>query len=193
MSVLTTAPAGPPAAEVRGKKGGVGRSNNQAAEAVSDYWRRGSGTELIRRRRASALSLLSVGALGAVAAYQTGVIKHLPDPPGPFDSDAVDASGEAYVMGQAPDAAFGVLNAAMTLALVAAGGKDRVQSKPWLPLALGLKAAMDAGYALYLTAEQASKHRRTFCFFCMTSAAASLATFTQVLPDARTALAAVRR
>jgi uncharacterized membrane protein len=193
MTVLSTAPAGPPAKEVRGKKGGIGRSSTPAAEAVSDFWRRGSGPELMRRRRASALTLLGIGALGAVAAYQTGVVKHLPDPPGPFDSDSVDASGEAYAMGQAPDAAFGVLNAAMTLALVAAGGKDRAQHKPWLPLALGAKAAMDAAYALYLTAEQASKHRRTFCFFCMTAAASSVATFTQVLPDAKAALAAVRR
>jgi uncharacterized membrane protein len=193
VNMLSTAPAGPPAADVRGKKGGIGRPNSPAAEAVSDFWRRGSGHELMRRRRASALSLLSVAALGAVAAYQTGVIKHLPDPPGPFDSDAVDASGEAYVMGQAPDAAFGVLNAAMTLALVAAGGRDRVQNKPWLPLALGVKAGMDAAYALYLTAEQASKHRMTFCFFCMTSAASSIATFSQVLPDAKAALAAVRK
>jgi hypothetical protein len=70
-------------------------------------------------------------------------------------------------MGQAPDVAFGVLNAATTLALVAAGGRDRVQNMPWLPLALGRKAGMDAAYALYLTAEQASKHRKTFCFFCI--------------------------
>jgi uncharacterized membrane protein len=193
MAVLSTAPAGPPARKVRGKQGGIGRSSSPAAEAVSDFWRRGSGPELMRRRRASGLSLLGIGALGAVAAYQTGVVKHLPDPPGPFNSDAVDASGEAYVMGHAPDAAFGVLNAAMTLALATAGGKERVERKPWLPLLLGAKAAMDAAYALSLTAEQASRHRRTFCFFCMTAAGSSLATFTQVLPDAKAALAAVRR
>jgi hypothetical protein len=34
------------------------------------------------------------------------------------------------VTGQAPEAASGVLNAAMTLALVAAGGRDPVQNKP---------------------------------------------------------------
>jgi uncharacterized membrane protein len=97
------------------------------------------------------------------------------------------------VLGEAPDAALGVLNAAITLALVAAGGKDRVRHKPWLPLALGAKATVDAAYALYLTAEQASKHRRTFCFLCMTAAASSVATFTQVLPEAKAALAAARR
>jgi hypothetical protein len=37
MSVLSTGPAGPPAAAVRGKKGGVGRTSSQAAEAVSDF------------------------------------------------------------------------------------------------------------------------------------------------------------
>jgi uncharacterized membrane protein len=51
---------------------------------------------------------------------------------------------------------------------------------------------MDAAYAQYLTSEQASKHRKTFCFFCMTSAASSIATFTQVLPEAKAALAAMR-
>jgi hypothetical protein len=68
MRVLSTAPAGPAAAHVRGKKDGIGPTSTPAAEAVSDFWRRGSGEELMRRRRASALSLLSVGALGAVAA-----------------------------------------------------------------------------------------------------------------------------
>jgi hypothetical protein len=37
-------------AEVRGKKGGVGRTSSQAAEAVSDFRRRGSGQELMCRR-----------------------------------------------------------------------------------------------------------------------------------------------
>jgi hypothetical protein len=42
---------------------------------------------------ASPHSLASIGALGAVATYQNGLIRHLPEPPLPLlDADAVDAS-----------------------------------------------------------------------------------------------------
>jgi hypothetical protein len=70
--------AGPPAREVRGRPGGIGRSTSPAAEQVSDNLRRHSGGFLDQRRRISALALAGVGSLGVVAAYQTGVIRHVP-------------------------------------------------------------------------------------------------------------------
>lgn len=53
---------------------------------------------MTRRRAIIGLSMLggSIGQL--VTLYQTGIVSHLPDPPGQklFDADRVDASNYAY-------------------------------------------------------------------------------------------------
>jgi hypothetical protein len=51
----------------------------------------------------------------------------------------------------------------------------------------GAKAAADAAFALLLTVEQGTKHRR-LCSWCLLSAAAGLAVVPQTLPEARAAL-----
>lgn len=147
---------------------------------------------LDRRRRTAALSLVAAGAMGAVAAYQNGVIRRLREPPLPFfDADKVDASGEAYEMLRTPDASLGLLSYAATLALAGAGSKDRFRDTPMVPIALAGKVVLDAIGGLYLTAEQASKHRK-FCSWCLTASIASLAMVPQVLPEARLALRRLR-
>lgn len=77
------------------------------------------------------------------------------------------------------------------------GAEDRVRRleeriRPWVSLALAAKVAVDALGGLYLTLEQASKHRR-FCFYCLVAAGASLASVPYVLPEARSAWRSVRR
>ena len=194
MSDLKTRrrPAGPPAASVRPSPGGIGRSSSPAAEAVSDAVRRGASPELDRRRRIGALALGAISAFVPVAAYQAGVLRHLPDPPLRWlDSDAVDASGEAYNRYKTPDAALGIASYAVTLALAAMGPADRATSKPWLPLALAAKVAFDAAGAAYLTAEQLTKHKRV-CTYCTTASALTLAMVPPVLPEARSAWRAWR-
>ena len=59
----------------------------------------------MRRRRAQVGLNLACAAIGGiVAAYQTGLIWRLPDPPvGPFDSERVDASDYAYKRLDTPD------------------------------------------------------------------------------------------
>ena len=102
-------PAGPPAADARGRSGGVGRASSAAAEEVSDDLRRRAGGLLDRRRRTAGLSLLAAGAMGAVAAYQNGLVRRLPEPPVPlFGAEKVDASGEAYELLRTPDASLGL-------------------------------------------------------------------------------------
>ena len=186
-------PVGPRAADVRGRSGGVGRPTSAAAEAVSDDLRRGAGELLARRRRIAGLSLASIGALGAVAAYQNGLLRHLPEPPLPgLDADAVDASGEAYQALKAPDAALGIASSAVTLVLAGMGDRHRATQRPWVPLALLGKVILDAAGGAFLTAEQASRHRR-FCSWCLTAAAASVAMVPQAVPEARAAASALRR
>jgi hypothetical protein len=189
---MSTERAGPPARQVRGRSGGIGRATSPAAEAVSDDLRRGVGELLDRRRRIAGLSLLSIGALGAVAGYQNGLLRHLPEPPLPlFDADSVDASGEAYQELKTPDASLGILSSAITLVLAGTGDRHRATERPWLPLALAAKVGLDAAGGLFLTVEQGTKHRR-FCSWCLTAAIAYLASVPQVIPEARVALGALR-
>lgn len=185
-------PSGPPAASVRGRAGGVGRSTSDAAEAVSDALRRQAGPHLDRRRRVAALTLGAMGSMGMVAAYQFGLLRGLPEPPLPFlDADRVDASGEAYRYLNTPDAGLGLLSYAATLVLVGMGGRRRAGAQPWVPLALGAKVVADAAFGAWLGLEQATKHRR-FCSWCLLAAGASLAAVPQALPEAVEAWSSLR-
>lgn len=184
--------AGPPASEVGGRPGGIGRSASPEGERVSDDLRRHSGDLLDRRRRVAALSLVASAAMGAVAAYQNGLIRRPPEPPvGIFDAEAVDASGEAYALLRTPDAALGLVSYGVTLALAGMGSSRRHHDRPVVPLLMAAKVAFDAAGGLYLTAEQASKHRK-FCSWCLAASVASVAMVPQVLPEARLAIARLR-
>jgi hypothetical protein len=153
-------PAGPPAASVRPRPGGVGRSSSPTAERVSDDLRRGTGSFLEQRRRIAGQTSLASAAVGVVGLYQFGLIRRVPEPSLPFlGADAVDASGEAYQELRTPDAALGLLGVGVTLVLAGMGDRDRARTTPWLPLALAAKTAGDAGAGLYLLAEQLTKHR----------------------------------
>jgi hypothetical protein len=184
--------AGPPAGEVRGRPGGIGRSTSPAAEQVSDDLRRHSGGFLDQRRRISALALAGVGSLGVVAAYQTGVIRHVPEPPlGRLDADVVDASGAAYRLLNTSDAALGMASYAVTLALAAMGDADRTTKRPWIPVLLGAKVLMDAVSGAFLAAEQGTKHGK-FCSWCLASAASGVAMVPLAVPEARVAIRRLR-
>lgn len=181
-------PAGPAAAEARGRPGGVGRDPSPLAERMSDDLRRHAGGLLGRRRRIAALSLLSAGAMGVVAAYQNGLVPNLPEPPSPiFNARRADAAGEAYALLHVPDAALGLISYGITLALAGMGSEDRHRTTPWVPLALAGKVAADAVGGMYLTAEQATKHHK-FCSWCLAASVASIAMVTQVVPETRLAL-----
>ena len=180
--------ATPAASAVTPSDRGIGRSSSPTAARVSEDLRTGTGVFLSRRRRVAALSLLASAAMGVLAAYQNGLIRHLPEPPLPLlDADRVDASAEAYEPLKTPDAALGLASYALTLALAGAGTASRAEQRPWLPLTMAAKVAADALGGLYLTAEQASKHRR-FCAWCLAATATSVAMVPQVLPEARAAL-----
>jgi len=170
----------------------IGRKSSPAAERVSRELRSGGSEALTQRRRIVALSLAASASMGLITLYQMGIIDHLPEPPlGPLDADGVDASGEAYALFKTPDAALGLASYAVTLALAAAGGADRAETRPLLPLALAAKVAFDALWAAVLTAEQGSKHRK-FCSWCLLGAVATFATVPAVVPETRRAWAALR-
>lgn len=191
MARTRARPAGPPAAAVRAS-GGITRGTSGYAERVSDDLRRGSSPELRQRRRASALALLATAALGIVEAYQTGLLRRVPEPrlPG-LDAERVDASGEAYHLFGTPDAALGIASYGATLVLLGAGPADRAESQPWLPLLTAAKTLGDAAASLFLFVEQVTGHRRV-CSWCTLAALANVAAVPAVLPEARRAWRSLR-
>ncbi len=157
---------------------------------LSKELREGGGEYLDQRRGIVVLGLAAAGAMGLVALYQMGIVRHLPEPPLPgMDADKVDASDEAYAQLQMPDAFLGLGSYAATMGLAAMGGKDRAWTHPWIPLVLLAKTGLDAMQAARLTVDQAVKHK-AFCFWCLLAAAATFATVPLAVPEA---LAAWRR
>lgn len=153
----------------------IGRRSSAAAEQISADLRLGRSDHLAHRRSIVRYGLVAAAAMGGVLAYQTGVVRRLPEPSLPFlDAERVDASGEAYELLKTPDAALGLVSYAVTIALAAAGGRHRAQQRPWLPLALAAKVGVDIVGGVYLTIEQASKHRK-FCSWCLAATLASIA------------------
>ena len=155
---------------------------------LSRELRLGSSRFLRMRRKALGLSLVASGAMATISLYQMGIIRHLPEPPLPYlNADEVDAAAEAYAMLATPDAVIGLASYATTAWLASAGGEDRAQRHPWIPIALAAKVALDAGFGAKLTVDQWTKHR-AFCSWCLVGAGASLATVPFVIPEARAAL-----
>jgi hypothetical protein len=148
--------------------------------------------DLTRRRWIIGLSLVGAAMGQIVTLYQTGIIGHLPDPPlSLFDSDRVDASDYAYRRLSSPDAPLMLINYGVTAALAAAGGKDRAERQPLLPIALGLKTLIDALGALELGREEWSENK-ALCAYCQIATLCSLAAAALAIPEARAAIAALR-
>lgn len=192
MAAQRERPAGPPAAAVR-SRAGIGRGSSRYAERVSDALRRLDSPDLGRRRRATGLVLAATASLAVVEAYQTGLLRRVPEPSLPgLGADRVDAAGEAYHLFGTPDAGLGIASFGVTLALLGAGAEDRASARPWLPLLAAAKVAGDALSSAYLFAEQVTKHRRV-CSWCTVAAVANVATVPLVVPEARQAWRALRR
>lgn len=150
---------------------------------LSRYLREGSDPTLRRRRWVVGLSAVGSTAGLLVSLYQTGIIKHLPDPPGPFDSDRVDASEYAYSRFSSPDGPMMVALYAVTALLAGAGGPERAERAPWLPIALAVKTLYDTGTAVELAREE-WKENRALCAYCQAATLASLASVAFALPEA---------
>lgn len=155
---------------------------------------RTTGTQTMKHRRiVVGLSLLATASLAVVAAYQIGILKHVPEPDLPLlDADKVDSSAEAFQKLSTPDAFIGIASYATTMVLAAMGGPDRARKYPLVPLALAAKVGFDVANAGKLAVDQWTKHK-AFCSCCMLAAAATFATAPLVLPEAKEALAAVAR
>lgn len=155
---------------------------------LSNELRKVQSPFLDKRRKLTALTLVSLGSMGILSLYQLGLVKNVPEPPLPyFSAEKVDGSAQGYAILQTPDSVLGIGSYAATLGLIAMGGKDRAQQLPWLPLALAGKAVFDAVVAGKLTVDQVVKHK-ALCIWCLVSTAATFAALPYALPEARAAL-----
>ncbi len=140
--------------------------------------------DLARRRSIIALSLLGAAIGGVVGAYQTGLIRRLPDPPvGPFDSERVDASDYAYKRLGVPDGLLMIITYSITAALAGAGGANRAHSAPLLPMALAAKTLYDAATTVKLTREEWAENS-ALCAYCQVAMLSSLASAALAMPEA---------
>jgi hypothetical protein len=108
------------------------------------------------------------GSMGqAVTLYPTGIVNHLPSPPGQklFDADRVDTFNYAYNKFNSPDGPIMVANYAITAWLAAAGGLDRARRNPLLPIAMGIKLVLDGVTNVELAREEWSENK-AFCEYC---------------------------
>lgn len=160
---------------------------------LSRELREETSPDLKRRRVGIGLSLAGAAIGAVVTAYQTGLIRRLPDIlPGPvWDAEKVDASDYAYRHLQQPDAPAMLVNYGLTAMAIAAGGKDRATQNPALPLAAAAKAAADLALCSALAVEEWRENRK-LCSWCQVATLLSAGTLAAALPEAARTLRPAR-
>lgn len=165
-------------------------SGDMSPEELQQQIQNSDSKEMGYRRAIVGVSLVGIGAMAIVSLLQTGMVKHLPDPPVKkphFDSDRVNSTEEAYSYGM-PDGPLTIATHSASLAIAAAGPPDRYKNRPWLPLlatALALpQAAIAAKYLFY----QMPKVDKAWCPYCVTDALMHFATVALTIPESLKAL-----
>jgi hypothetical protein len=155
---------------------------------LSRELRTGSSPDLTRRRWAIGLSFAGAVIGAVVGAYQTGIVRRLPDvlPGRVWDAERVDASDYAYQNLQQPDAPMMIVTYGLTAMAFAAGGIDRARQNPALPLVATAKAAGDLALCLVLGVQEWRENRK-LCSWCQLATALSAATLLLSVPEARRA------
>ena len=161
-------------------------SGNRTPRQLERSIRQSTDRPMKFRRGIVAISLVGIAAMGVVSLLQTGLVRHLPDPPTKkpdFDSDKVNTSRQAYSYGM-PDAPLTIAAHAVTLAIAAAGPADRYRSRPWLPLLAALVALPQAAVAGRYLFHQMPKVDKAWCPWCVVDALTHFATVALTVPEA---------
>lgn len=140
--------------------------------------------DMTRRRWALGLSFAGAAIGMIVGAYQTGMLKRLPDilPGSLFDAEKVDASDYAYKRMQTADGLLMIVTYAVTATLAGTGGANRAEEQPALALVATGKAAADVALNLKLAAEEWTDNK-ALCSWCQVASLLSLATLGLLLPE----------
>ncbi len=153
-------------------------------EELGEALREGGEPFLQKRRGIVGLALFNVVAMGAIALFQMGLLRRVPELPLPgADADKVNGSAQAYALLQTPDAVLAIGSYAATAAM---GPPDRAQTLPLAALGMGVKTLADAALAVKLLIEQPTKYR-AYSAWCVCAALATLAAVPLALPEARAA------
>ena len=129
----------------------------------------GNSKDLNTRRGIIGLSLVGIAAMTAVTLLQTGIVRHLPDPPiEGFDSDKVNSSDTAYALG-VPDGALSLASLAANIPLAAFGGENRAETMPLVPIAAAAKATVEAAVAGWYFYQMPTKEKK-WCGYCIVGA-----------------------
>ena len=124
---------------------------------------------------------VTLATLVPVALKQTGIIDHLPDPPGRiFRSDRITESQTAHPLG-IPDSLLGLASFGTTLALMLLARRNRTAR-----VVLGGKLAAEAAFAAFNLGRQVVQFRK-LCSWCTGTAVSALimsATGKMVIVDA---------
>ena len=151
------------------------------AIAIRNELRDGNSTALDARRKVILLSALGLVDFSIISLYQTGIIRHLPDPPHPiFDSDKINASEDAYQFG-APDGPISAVAYATSMLLASAAGSDKTGRKPVLDVALGATVAGNAVGAAYYLFNMIFKQKK-ICPYCVAGAVINIASAIIIAP-----------
>ena len=155
------------------------------------HLQKGTSADLQRRRGIIGCSLIGMASMTAVTLLQTGIVKHLPDPPlDSFDSDKVNSSDTAYSLG-APDGTLSLAALAVNVPLAAFGGEDRAEEIPVVPIIAAAKAAVEAVAAGWFFYQMPAKEKK-WCGYCIAGALANIAILALTLPEAKRALSNLR-
>ena len=169
-------------------------SGDMTPEELQDEIQNSDSREMNYRRAIVGVSLVGIGAMAIVSLLQTGIVKHLPDPPVEkpnFDSDKVNSTKEAYSYSM-PDGLLTIAAHLASLAIAAAGPPDRYKDRPWLPLlatALALpQAAIAAKYLFY----QMPKVDKAWCPYCVTDALVHFSILGLTIPETLKAIGSIQ-
>ena len=154
--------------------------------------RRGERDGLEGRRASMALSLAGMASMVPPALLQTGLVRHLPDPPIPgFTSHRVNLSDDAFPFG-VPDGPIALAGFAINIPLAALGGHERARKLPWLPLLSLAKSTADTAISGWLFYKMPTREK-AWCVYCITAFFINLGLLALALPEARQAWAALRK
>ena len=144
--------------------------------------------EILLRRAIIGASLIGTACMAVTTLFQSGMVRHLADPPiEGFDSDKVNASDLAYGWGM-PDSPLSIGAHAASIALATAGGADRAESNPMLPLAATAVAAPGAVTAARYLFHDMPVVEKGWCPYCIVDALAHIAVFGFTLWESKKAI-----
>ena len=143
---------------------------------------------ILLRRAIIGASFIGTACMAVTTLFQSGMIRHLADPPiEGFDSDKVNSSDLAYGWGM-PDSPLSIASHAAAIVLASAGGKDRAETQPALPLAATAAAAPAALTAARYLFHDMPVKEKGWCPWCIVDALAHIAVLGFTLWESKKAI-----